>query len=106
MKLTEEKVQELKSTHGPELICIETSDGQQMVFRKPRRLEFNQWYDNQVKGTAAAESLARQCLVFPGDQEFMAVLEKFPGVLMCKNGIADNLTDMVGADGSASAKKL
>lgn len=105
MSLTPEKIAELKAAHA-DLICIEVADGQQMVFRKPKRLEFDQWFDAQSKGSQAALALSQQCLVYPTPQEYMAVLEKYPGVLMCKNGIADSITDLAGADGSATSKKL
>lgn len=103
--LDQAKIAELKAAH-PDLICIEVQDGQQLVFRKPKRLEFDQWFDNQGKGSQAALGLAQQCLVYPTPQDFMTVLEKYPGVLMCKNGIADSITDLAGADGSTTSKKL
>lgn len=103
--LDQAKIAELKAAHS-DLICIEVQDGQQLVFRKPKRLEFDQWFDNQAKGSQAALSLAQQCLVYPTPQEFMAALEKYPGVLTCKSGIADSITDLAGADGSVVSKKL
>ncbi len=102
-QLTEEKIAELKSQHK-DLIAIEAS-GQQLVFRKPRRLEFDQWFDNR-NVTSSGLSLAQQCLVFPSAQEFMTVLDSLPGILMCRSGIVDSITDLAGADGGASAKKL
>ncbi len=104
--LTPEKIQELKATHK-ELICIELPTGEQLVFRKPKRLEFDLWSDSREKGSQAGRELAQTCLVYPTNQEFMAVLEENAGILMCKNGVVDSITDMAGADGSAlTAKKL
>lgn len=103
-QLDDAKIQELKSQHK-ELIAVRTSDGQDLVFRKPKRLEFDQWFDNRNE-TSAGLSLAQQCLVYPTLQEFMGVLDERPGILMCKNGVVDSITDMAGADGGASSKKL
>lgn len=102
-QLTEEQIAELKS-HHKELIAFEVN-GQPLVFRKPKRLEFDQWFDKRSESNAGL-SLARQCLVFPTAQEFMAVLEERPGVLMCREGIVDSITDLAGADGGITAKKL
>ncbi len=103
--LDKAKIAELKAAHK-DLICIETQSGQQLVFRKPKRLEFDQWFDARERGSQSGLSLSQQCLVYPTPQEYMAALEEHPGVLMCKNGIVDSITDLAGADGSATAKKL
>lgn len=103
--LDDAKIQELKATHK-NLVCIETQTGASLVFRKPRRLEFDQWFDQRDKGSQAGLSLAQQCLVYPTPQEFMAALEDAPGVLMCRDGVVDAITDLAGADGGASKKKL
>lgn len=105
-QLTEDKIAELKTQHK-ELVCVRTQDGHDLVFRKPKRLEYDQWFD-QRNTTPAGLSLAQQCLVFPSPQEFMAVLEERPGVLMCNQGVVDSITDLAGGDGgtSATSKKL
>jgi hypothetical protein len=99
------KIQELKAVHK-ELVLIETKSGIDLVFRKPKRLEYDQWFDAREKGSQAALSLAQQCLVHPSPQEFMEALEDTPGILMCKDGVVDAITDLAGADGGASKKKL
>jgi hypothetical protein len=104
-KLTEAKIQELK-TQFADLVCVKSPAGSELVFRKPKRLEFDQWFDNRDKGTTAALSLARQCLVYPSAEEFMAELEACPFLLMCKSGVVDSITDLAGADGEVSSKKL
>jgi hypothetical protein len=102
-QLDEAKIAELKS-QNKDLVAIEAG-GNHLVFRKPRRLEFDQWFDKRNE-TSAGLSLAQQCLVFPTAQEFMATLEDRPGILMCSKGIVDSITDLAGMDGGASAKKL
>ncbi len=99
------KIAELKAAHK-DLIHIQTQAGSDLVFRKPKRLEFDQWFDARDKGSQSGLSLAQQCLVYPTPQEFMAALEDTPGILMCKDGVVDAITDLAGADGGASKKKL
>jgi hypothetical protein len=99
------KIQELKAKYK-DLIAVQASDGTTLVFRKPKRLEFDQWWDNREKGSQTGLSLAQQCLVHPTQQEMMATLEETPGLLMCRNGVVDSITDLAGADGGATSKKL
>jgi hypothetical protein len=103
--LDETKIRELKSLHK-ELVCVESTGGVQLIFRKPKRLEFDQWFDNREKGSQAGMSLAQQCLIYPTPQEFAAVLDERPGLLMCREGIVDSITDLAGADGGITSKKL
>lgn len=103
-QLTDAKIAELKTAHK-DLVCIEIG-GHQLVFRKPKRLEFDQWLDSTATKSQAALALSQQCLVFPTPQEYMAVIEEYPAVVSCKAGIVDTVTDLAGADGGVSAKKL
>lgn len=103
--LDEAKILELKSKH-PNLVAVRASNGTELVFRMPKRLEFDQWHDNREKGSQPGLSLARQCLVYPAQDEMIAALDDQPALLMCKDGIVDAITDLAGADGGASQKKL
>lgn len=109
-KLTEEQVAKLKSVH-PVLIALETKSGHQLVFRKPKRIEFDQYFDKRAKDEGSvsqhALSFAQQCLVYPTPQEFLAVLEETPFLLMCAKGVIDSLTDLSGSpEEVAEVKKL
>lgn len=105
--ISEQKVIELKSKHGDELIEVEAADGTSLVFRKPRRQEYDRWFDTREdKGSAAARELATACLVEPGYEAFIAVLDRQPAFLMCKGGVLDAITDLAGFAGGSKPKKL
>ncbi len=103
--LDDAKIQELKAKYT-DLVSVESAGGDVMVFRKPRRLEYDQWFDGREKGSQAALNLAQQCLVYPDKQGMMTILEANPALLMCKSGILDAITDLAGADGGSISKKL
>lgn len=101
------KIAELKAKFK-DLIAVQAPDKSVLVFRKPKRLEYDQWFDNRTKGSQYGLALAQQCLVHPTAQEFVAVLDEYPGILMCPDGIVDAISDMAGFDdaGSVTKKKL
>lgn len=103
--LDDAKIADLKAKH-PELIGVQAASGDTLVFRKPKRLEYDQWFDARDKGSQAALGLAQQCLVYPERAELLAALDAQPALLMCRGGILDAITDLAGADGGATAKKL
>ena len=98
--------EKLKLEHGDDLIQFECDEKTTLVFRKPKRAEFDRWFDKRDQGTAAARELAQSTLVHPGRDDFIAILEKIPGLLMGKAGILDGLIDLTGFGGSIVAKKL
>jgi hypothetical protein len=100
------KIAELKQKHGNDLIMVTAPDGTEVVFRPPQRLEYDQWYDKRNDGSAPARQLAQSCLVYPDRAAMAAVLDRYPYVLQGKDGFIDVITDLAGADGGVTAKKL
>ena len=100
------KIAELKQQHGPDLGLVTAPDGSELVFRAPKRLEYDQWYDKRNEGSAPARQLAQSCLVFPDRATMIAVLDRYPYMLQGKGGFLDIITDLAGADGAVTAKKL
>jgi hypothetical protein len=104
--LDEKKIHELKAAHGKDLTVIEV-DGTQLVFRKPKRQEYDHWFDNRDKGSSAARELAQATLVYPDREAFIAALDAQPARLSGRNGILDAIVDLAGAsDMVTPGKKL
>lgn len=106
--LDDQTIATLKSTHGPKLGVVTAANGAELVFRKPRRVEYDRWFDKREESpTAAARELAQSTLIYPDDRNAMiAVLDEQPSLLMCGNGIIDTITDLAGAVGGAAQKKI
>lgn len=80
--LTEAKIAELKAAHG-DLQCVVTPMGE-LAFKRPSRMAYDKWADSGARGgsrSEAARELAQNCLVFPDWTEFVATLERYPGIL-------------------------
>lgn len=103
--LEDAKIAELKSQY-PDIVGLQTANGTVLVFRKPKRLEYDQWFDAREKGSQSALGLASQCLVYPDRPGMMAALDAQPALLMCRGGILDAITDLAGMEGGATTKKL
>lgn len=101
-------VEELKAKHGNDLIGINTADGTLLVFRKPRRQEYDRWFDERSQSPSqAGRALALSCIAHPSSEELTAALDAYPALLMCEGGIVGSLAELAGADrGSDKAKKL
>lgn len=108
MQLSEETIEDLKQKHGDKLIAVSSKSGDVLVFRAPKRLEYDRWMDTrEEKGTVAAVTLAKQTIVHPGRDELMRVLEEQPAILMCKGGIFDAISMLAGLEDEAvEIKKL
>lgn len=104
--MEETKIAELKQKHGNDLAMVTAPDGSEFVFRPPQRLEYDQWYDKRNEGSAPARQLAQSCLVFPDPAGMKAILDRYPYILQGKFGFIDVITDLAGADGGVTAKKL
>lgn len=75
------------------------------VFRKPKRQEYNRWFDKRRDApTEAATELAQSCLVHPERAEYIAALDKRPALLMQDQGFLDVCTDLAGADENSPTK--
>jgi hypothetical protein len=106
-QLTDEKIAELKAKH-PTLIMVEAAhDGTALVFRKPTRHEYDRWQDSDKK-TKDHRELASSTLVFPENPaEFMAILDRLPGLLTVRGGILDSVCSLAAfEEGAAASKKL
>lgn len=104
--LQESQIAELKTAHG-KLGLVTSASGAELVFRKPRRAEYDRWFDKREESpTTAARELAQACLVYPDRDGMIAVLDDQPSLLMCGNGIIDTVTDLAGAVGGAAQKKI
>lgn len=105
--LDEKLVMDLKGKHGNDLVAVQCHDGSHLIFRKPKRQEYDRWFDRRAEnGSVAARELAQSTLVYPERDGMMAVLDAQPALLMCKNGILDAVTELAGLGGDAVAKKL
>lgn len=60
-------------------VRIEETD-QIIVFRKPKRAEYDSWMDSDKKQKNQYR-LAIDCLLFPSEKEFKDILEEFPAAL-------------------------
>lgn len=107
--LDEATIEKLKLSHGHHLALVTTSTGAELVFRKPKRQEYNAWYDKaQSDPSAAAYSLALQCIVHPGQEALTLALDSQPALLQQPNGVLDAITDLagLGVKENAPQKKL
>lgn len=82
--LTPEKISELKAAHGEKLAVVETPRGS-IVFKPPARSAYDKWLDGKAAARPASENareLAQHCLVLPTHEEFIAILDVLPGILL------------------------
>ena len=102
--LTEEQIKEFKAKHGQ--LAAVTIGETTLVFRKPKRQEYDAWFEKRDEAPAqAALQLAQQCLVQPTYPEMLAALDDQPFALQGADGIMSALLDLAGL-GSVSRKKL
>jgi hypothetical protein len=105
MPLSDEEIRDLKAKHGNELRAVESGDAT-LVFRKPKRQEYDHWFERREQTPQrAALEFAQQCLVSPDFASFMAALNDKPAILSSNGGVLDALLDMAGL-GGATQKKL
>ncbi len=98
-------IAELKTAHG-KIGVVTAATGGELVFRKPRRAEYDRWFDKREESpTSAARELAQACLVHPDRDGMIALLDEQPALLMCGNGIIDTLTDLAGVSTATTAQK-
>jgi hypothetical protein len=85
MKTTPEIIAKLKSEHaGSELRKVTLKNGDEIVVRSPSRPEWQRMQDESVdekKRAAAMRSIVRSCVVFPSKEEFLAALDRKPGLI-------------------------
>jgi hypothetical protein len=94
--LDDKKIQELKSLHG-DLVAVSAKGGNPLIFKRPARADFDRWHDYTGDSkTDAARVLAQSCLVHPDRDGMMVELEKFPGLLVCRDGILDTIVALAG----------
>ncbi len=107
--LDDATIEQLKNTHGKQLAMVSTSTGSDLVFRKPKRQEYNAWNDKaQAEPSTAAYNMALQCIVHPGQEALTAALDAQPALLLQSNGVLDAITDLanLGVKETAPQKKL
>lgn len=96
--LTPEKVSQLKATYGDELRAVETNVGI-ILFRKPKRDEWDRWQDKNLVSKAEASKDARElcqaCLAESTYEEMMLAINDKPGLL--QGEFLTCLLDMAGA---------
>lgn len=104
--LDEKTIQELKDKHGTDLVAIESKSGP-LVFRKPKRQEYDRWYDTQTQNkTQSGRELAQSTCVYPDVPSMFAAIDAQPALLMRRGGIIDSVCDLAGTEGEISSKKL
>jgi|SRR5687767_11316397 len=103
--LTEEKIAELKNLHGPRLTAVDCEDGV-LVFKPPSRANYDRFVDKKMSApetmSAHMRELAQSCLVMPNRDEMIALLDKYPALLL--NEIAEAVLDL--AQSGGNVKKL
>lgn len=100
-ELTESKILELKQAHGAKLCAIVIGEIE-CVFRKPRRVEYDRWYNKYSDGkdkSQASLELALSTLVFPSQAEFKAALDEEPAALTTRVD-----TEIIKLAGAAAAE--
>ncbi len=107
MALTKEKIDEIKAANGnTPLMAI----GDIIVFKRPSRAEYDRWADAKVAGgsqSTNARQLAQACLVYPSWDEFTALLNERPSLLL--NECLDAMIELAGVGGEETklaVKKL
>jgi len=105
-QLTPEKIEELKAKHTVPMMVV----GDSIVFKRPSRAEYDRWADAKVAGgpqTVNARQLAQSCLVHPTWDEFIAVLDQTPSLLLneCLDAMIE-LAGVGGAEAKLTVKKL
>ena len=102
--LTKEKIEELKAKHGNKpMMAVDNA----IVFVRPSRAEYDRWVDAKVAGGSAsvnARQLAQSCLAFPSWDEFTAILDERPTLLL--NECLDAMLELAGVGGEASKAEV
>jgi hypothetical protein len=92
-KSWDDTIAELEAQHGRTVTVRskENHGGWVCVFRKPKRLEWKRFQQEQSKqNTDALENLCRTIRVYPSKEEFMALLEEHPALpIACSEAIAE-----------------
>jgi hypothetical protein len=71
--LDEKKIAELKAEHGSDLAGVQAADGTVLVFRKPKRVEYDRWFDRRAENpTTSARELATCTIVYPDSGTMVA----------------------------------
>lgn len=90
------QVEEWKQKHG-ELVCLEF-DGQEFVFRAPRRAEYDRWLTrSREDSTEAGRQLAQDCVLTDAKNMFAAIDTK-PALLSAAGGFVDAITELAGLE--------
>lgn len=104
--LTEAELNELKDKHGT-IVAVEAPTGT-LVFRKPKRAEYDRWFDksqaDKAKASEHARELAQSCLVHPSRDGFLAALDDCPS-LLCGE-VLTAVTSLCGLQTNYEIKKL
>lgn len=93
--LDDKKIAELKDAHGQDLTLVQAGSTQ-LVFRKPKRQEYDAWFDKRDNGTQPARELVQACLVYPEREGFIAALDARPALLMARGGPLDAVVKLAG----------
>lgn len=106
-QLTPEIVAQLKAAHGPELRAVH-GRLHTIVFRKPKRGEYDHWRDQSIVDKAQQSrhdrELVKACRVWPEEDALNEVLDDQPAILgiECVNAIVA----MAGLTEAISVEKL
>ncbi len=104
--LDDKMVDELKLKHGP-LMAVECADKSLLVFRRPKRVEYDTWIDKREESrSASARQLAQSTLVYPDRDTMISALDVEPALLFRPGGIIDAILDLSGTEQESKAKKL
>lgn len=90
------QIEEWKQKYG-ELVSLEF-EGQEFVFRAPRRVEYDRWLSRSKEdSTEAARELAQSC-VLTDAKEMFAAIERKAALLNAPGGFVDAITELAGLE--------
>ena len=102
--ISQDQIDAAKAAHGD--VRLLTSDGVQVLIRKPRPGEYKRWRRDSMDAARRAdalEDLLRAITVAPDAAGLAALLEERPGLA---EEFAGAMLELVGITGRADAKKL
>lgn len=87
-------------------VLTHSKTGDQIAVRPPSKSQFKRFRaaaqtDSPEKKDIAEETLVIECLVFPSREDFSALLERRPGLIIA---FANAIADLAGAGGEAEKK--
>lgn len=105
MALNDAKIAELKATHAYAELTLVMIGDEDVVVKKPTRVQWTRFREGIVKGNnvAAGADLLRDVVVYPSWSEFTAFLEREPGR---EDEMVGKVREIASSGEKVSTKKL